>query len=169
MDRNRSIFRYDLSEHRLYSAYIDGESMPIYIFPIKRREDMFAVGLANATKIIRWQKHTTVATVVSTLFTLELNDPTMRSVIGRVDPKGRLYAGTFSYLFCGGTTKTSFFMYRRGEGVRHIFENAVTTTGIAFNMPARKLYHLDSCRHQIVEFDADKVTGDICKMKESCV
>ncbi|XP_031623502.1 regucalcin-like [Contarinia nasturtii] len=163
--RNRSIYRYDLNDATLYSAYIDGESLPIYIFPIKECEqykEWFVVGLANATKIIQWNKHSAVATVASTLFTLKLNDPSMRSVVGRVDSQGRLYAGTFSYLFCGGSANASFYMYRKGEDVQRVFGNVVTTTGIAFNMPARKLYHLDSCRLQIVEFDEDKVTGDIC-------
>lgn len=164
--QNHSIYRYDLNEAKLYSAYIEGESQPIHVFPIKECElykDMFAVGLANSTKIIQWDKSSRVARVVSTLFTLELDDPMKRLVIGRGDPKGRLYQGTFSYQFCNGPANSSFYMYTKERGVQRLFGNVVTTTGVAFNLAARKLYHLDSCRLQIVEFDEDKDTGDICK------
>lgn len=112
--QNHSIYRYDLNEPKLYSAYIEGESQPIHVFPVKEcklYKDMFAVGLANSTKLIQWDKSLTIARVVSTLFTLELDDPMTRLVIGRGDPKWHLYQGAFSYQFCSGPANSSLYMY----------------------------------------------------------
>lgn len=165
---NHSIYRYDVNERKLYSAYIDGESQPIHIFPVKecgRYKDMFAVGLTNSTKIVRWNKSSTVATVVRTLFELELNDANTRLVIGRGDSKGRLFQGTFPVNFCSGPANSSMYMYSKAKGVQRLFGNIVTTTGLAFNSAAGKIYHLDSCLLQIVEFDQDEKTGDICKQQ----
>lgn len=165
--QNHSIYCYDYNKGRLYSAYIVGESQPINIFPFKecgKYKDMFAIGLTNETKIIQWDKMSTVARVVSTLFTLEL-DPSSSMSIGRGDPKGHLYQGTFSSQFCAAPANSSLYMYTKEKGVQRLFGNTVTTTGLAFNLPAGKAYHLDSCQYQIVEFDEDKKTGDICKRK----
>lgn len=123
--QNHSIYRYNLNEGKLYSAYIEGESQPIHIFPVKecaRYKDMFAVGLVNNTKIICWSKSSTVASVISTLFELELNDPNTRLVIGRGDPKGRLFQGTFPVNFCSGQVNSSMYMHSEAKGVQRLSE-----------------------------------------------
>lgn len=56
-----------------------------------------------------------------------------RLVIGRGDPEGRLYQGTFSVQFCSAPANSSFYMYRKENGVQRVFGNVVTTTGVAFN------------------------------------
>lgn len=165
LGQNMSVFRYDFKEKVLYSAYIEGESSPIYFYPIKdchQHKDLFVVGLANATKIVNWNKRSTVARVVDTLFTIQPENPDGLLCVGRVDPFGFLYAGTFTYRFCSGPSNASFYSYTKQKGLQRIFGNVISTTGIAFGTNEKKLYHLESCTGLITAFDVVPDTGDIC-------
>lgn len=166
-----SVFRYDFQEKVLYSAYIKGESSPIYFYPIKdchQHKDLFVVGLANANKIVKWNKRSTVARVVDTLFTVQPENPDGRLCVGRVDPLGFLYAGTFTYRFCSGPSNASFYSYTKQKRLQRIFGDVISTTGVAFDTNVKKLYHLDSCTGLITAFDGVPDTGDIC-MRDICL
>lgn len=161
-----SIFRYDYNEKQVYSAYIDGAQTPIFIIPVndcKKYTNLYAVGTGHDVKIVSWQKGSNVAYIQRTLFTLEKDSPISQMAIGRPGPNGRLYVGTFTTGFCTGPNNSSFYMYTKSKGVQRLFGDVQSTNGVAVDRKRKKLYHLETCKQLLTQFDWDPKTGDICK------
>lgn len=163
-----SIFRYSPREGVLYSAYIEGVNSPAFILPVKEKckkcKKRFIVGIGSQVLTIEWNGKSTRAKVVNGLFGLDTNISTSRIGRAKISPRGRFYGGTFSdTIYCNQPSDLSFYKFDSSNGLVQLFGNLVSTTGIAFNENAGKLYHLDSCTFLLTEFDWDPKTGDICK------
>jgi len=161
--KQASIFRYDYNEDKGYSAYIQGQSSPAFIQPLKecnKYKNLFAVGLGHNTAIIEWDGKSKVAIVKGNVFGVEENDPTSR-FFGINSEEGRLYGGTFHTSFCGGPSNSSFYKYTKEKGLQLLFSGTQVTTGVAFDKDRGYIYHLDSCSSIITEYQVD-ANGDIC-------
>lgn len=160
---NHSIFRYCASTGKFYSAYIEGKVSPSFIVPTEE-QNVFIVGDGHDGLMVRWDGLSEIATVSETLFSVETNNQLSRMGTARVDPLGRLYFGTFPQNFCAGNSSfASIYQYNKIEGVKQLFGGLQTTSGIAFNLLARKMYQLDTCTLLLREFDYNLLTGDIGK------
>lgn len=161
-----SIYRCSFEDGTFNSAFIEGFTSPAFIIPIRKKckicKNLFVVGLDHNVAIIKWDGKSTRAQVVEILFSVETSDPLSRTNYARADSKGRLYFGTISKKFCDTNPQSSFYRYTADKGVQLMFSGTSTTSGIAINEKAEKLYHLDSCNLLVTEFDWDPATGDIC-------
>lgn len=100
--------------------------------------------------------------MVKKLSSVDSNDPMSRTDLARPDRSGRLYGGTFSSTFCTTPRNKTFYRYTSDKGSVRLFTDIYTTSGVAFNEDAQKLYHVDVCLLLITEFDWDPATGDLC-------
>ncbi|HVY81466.1 MAG TPA: SMP-30/gluconolactonase/LRE family protein [Steroidobacteraceae bacterium] len=84
------------------------------------------------------------------------NPATSRFNDGRVDPRGRLIAGTVDEPKAGGNAN----LYRCDRrGLTRLSTGYLTTNGVAFSPDGRTLYHSDTPRFVIYRYDYDAATG----------
>lgn len=161
---NNTIFRYEYSTGRLYAASILGESQASFIIPIKGCQNQFAVGLAHSVKIIQWDGISPWVNVICSAFEVEPNISTNRMNDAKADPHGRFYGGTLRSKLCtfSSDPNGSFYRYINGRGLTQVFGDVKLSAGIAWNEKKNKMYYSDFCRYQIVEFDWEPTTGDLC-------
>lgn len=153
----KSIYRYDYRTSQIYGAEIIGEQSPSFIYTVEGCDTEFVVGFLNFVKLIHWDGVSSTATVIQTLFEVKghLN-------FALADKKGRLFTGTLNdTIFCAAPNEFATYRYADGQ-LTTIFTNMGSTSGLAIDYERNKFYHADFCRYQIVEFDYDCKTGDIC-------
>jgi len=84
------------------------------------------------------------------------NPATSRFNDGRVDPRGRLIAGTLDEPKAGGNAN----LYRCDRrGLARLSSGLMTSNGVAFSPDGRTLYHSDTPRFVIYRYDYDPDTG----------
>lgn len=164
-----SIYRYSIDDGVLYSARIEGATEPTgFITPVRKDckncNNLFMVGIGHDIVLIEWDGKSKTAKQIRKLSSVETFDPLSRTDIARPDRGGRLYGGTFASNFCISPNNKTFYRYSNSRGLQNLFGNIYTTSGIAFNEHAEKIYHVDVCSLQIAEFDWDPLTGDICEL-----
>lgn len=153
-----SIFRYDFTTGKTYSAYVIGLSSLSYLIPIEGCQDKFVIGVHNTTVISRWDGVSKVAVVIRTLF--NYNGHANQAL---VDLRGRLFSGTLNVeVLCSTESDYPLYRYSRNKGSIEVLTNIKSSGGLAINPVTNKFYHVDSCRFEIAEFDYDPSTGDIC-------
>ena len=84
------------------------------------------------------------------------NPATSRFNDGRVDPRGRLLAGTLDEPKAGGNA--NLYRYDR-RGLARVSGGIMTSNGVAFSPDGRTLYHSDTPRFVIYRYDYDPQTG----------
>ena len=75
---------------------------------------------------------------------------------GRVDPRGRYFAGTLDERKAAGDA--GLYRYDR-SGLTKLADSIMTSNGLAFSPDGRTLYFSDTPRFVIYHFDYDPVTG----------
>lgn len=113
-------------------------------------------------KIVKWYGASDIGKVIRTVFSVESNTSSglAKAIAG---PNGRFYVGTYNASLCGGPANYSFYRYTsKKKYAKRLFGNLHTTTGIAIDKKAKKLFQVDGCLG-IAEFDWDSKTGNICK------
>jgi sugar lactone lactonase YvrE len=85
------------------------------------------------------------------------NAATNRFNDGRVDPRGRYFAGTLDEPKAGGNA--ALYRYDR-RGLKRITDGIMTSNGLAFSPDGRTLYFSDTPRFVIYRFDYDPDTGE---------
>ncbi len=82
---------------------------------------------------------------------------------GKVDPRGRYYAGTIDELKAGGTAG----LYRLDRrGLVRVASGLMTSNGLAFAPDGRTLYHSDTPRFVIWRCDYEPETGAVENRRE---
>ena len=84
------------------------------------------------------------------------NAATNRFNDGRVDPRGRYFAGTLDEPKAGGNA--GLYRYDR-RGLVQVTDGIMTSNGLAFSPDGRTLYFSDTPRFVIYRFDYDPDTG----------
>jgi sugar lactone lactonase YvrE len=82
---------------------------------------------------------------------------------GRVDPRGRLWAGSMNEKRDASSAK----LYRLGADLKltAMIPGIMTSNGLAFSPDARTMYHADTPTRTITAWDFDAATGDIANRR----
>lgn len=166
-----AIYRYSYIDGVLYSARIDGVDSVSFILPAEAKcekcKNLFVVGAVSQVITVKWNGVSTRAKAIDRLFSIDANIPLTRTGIARASPSGRFYGGAYFFSYCNATPGLSFYRYDQSDGLVRLFGNLISTSGIAFNLDAQKMYHMDSCQLFITEYDWDPKSGDICNFESS--
>lgn len=90
---------------------------------------------------------------------VEADDPTTRMNDGKVDPSGRLWAGTMAYDERAGAGT----LYRLGpdRSVTAVLEGATISNGLDWTDDRQSMYYIDTPTRRVDRFDYDDATGTI--------
>lgn len=136
-----------------------------FVLPIDNSTDEFLVGTKNAAKVIRWDGKSSKGELVRSAFEIEANITTNRLNDAKSDPTGRFFGGTQRLAECGGSagsSNASFYRYDQQNGVKQLKKDVFISNGLTWVTKTNKFYYVDSCTHDLLEFDYNIDTGDLC-------
>lgn len=90
---------------------------------------------------------------------------------GKVDPQGRLVAGTYRTDYCPASSypNASLYLFEKNRNVQTLISNIKSTTGLAFDTKKNSFYFVDYCDKYISEYDWSPRTGYIGKIVSICM
>lgn len=162
-----TILRYDYNENKTYAAKVDNEPLMTFVLPVDGTTDEFLVGTHKAAKVIRWDGKSKKGEYLRDGFQIS-NIDSNRFNDAKCDPSGRFFGGTQRFAECDGPfnlPNASLFSYDRENGVKELKSNVFISNGLTWNTKTEKFYYIDSCSHDLLEFDYNINTGDLCKSR----
>lgn len=157
--------RYDYGEKKVYQATIDNVPSLLFILPVKRAKNQFIVGIERRAVIVQWDGRSPKATVIRTLFEVDLHSSKTYFNDVKIDAFGRFYGGTKCVESCDTKDRptSAFYRYETGKGLKKLFDNVFISNGLTWVPQTNKFYYVDSCTYDIKEFDYNPTNGEICK------
>lgn len=153
-----AILRYDYAENKTYSAKIDGVDPISPIILVQGKPGQYVLGAGNKIVLVSWDGRSEKGSLVKTLYDLGESQKHVRFNDGKVDPKGRLYAGTMQLATYGDIfQQKEGKLYRfdgKAGGEFHLLKDKVSiSNGLSWNEKTNKFYYIDSAALDIKEFD----------------
>lgn len=152
------IYRFDYKTRQVFTATLAGETRPTTVMPIQGCDKQFLIGFESNYKLCEWDGVSPTVTEIRSVFTT--NGHIDKAV---TDLGGHLHFGNSNIsVFCGSPPDFAFYRFDKGKVTKTI-DHIKSTTAVAIDHKRHKLYHADLCYYQIVQFDLDPKTGDICE------
>lgn len=161
-------FRYDYAEKHLYSAAVEGGLYnPSFFLPMAGCKNKFAASSDKRVVVLHWDGVTPNATLVCNMTAIE-QDPIYASDhfdSGRVDPKGRLIAGTYRQSLCvrNSDVNGTLYLFKKDGKIVPLIHNTDTIGGLAWDKAKNVFYFFDSCKYTIYEYKWCPRSGRIRK------
>lgn len=136
---DQCLFRYDFRQKTLYAAGIEGGfTNPSFIIPLKNCPSQFAVSIERTVMIIQWDGVSSMARFVRNVTAVEQNPIYDGNHFDRakVDPKGRLYAGTYRTDYCpsqSASANGSLYLFEKNHNIQTLIANTKSATGLSFD------------------------------------
>lgn len=131
------------------------------IIQVRNKPDQFVLGTRNTLSLVSWDGRTEKASFVKTAGDLGESQKHVRFNDGKVDPQGRLYAGTMRLETLGD-------IFDQKEGKFYRFEGKVggefyeqkrdisVSNGLTWDEQTGKFYYIDSAALDVKQFDVDE-------------
>lgn len=162
------ILRYDPKTHRVFNASIKNEpnnlTMATFITPVADECDEFVVGMGLQLGLVEWDGESRTAQYERSILVVD-EDPTNNFNDGKVDPRGRMYAGTNRKRLCDDLDEPTFGNLYRVDpdgSTAALFppDFVRVSNGICFNEALNESYYIDSCAMDVKVYDWNPETGD---------
>lgn len=170
-DIDARIFRYDNKKDETFSASVINATTSIkFILPIKGKINHFLIGTKNKAAVIKWNGKSEEAIIIRIAFEVDCTRRFQENSfsIAKADPKGRIYAGTRSLDSCIDYYKFLptgvLYRYEKNKFVKRIHRKIYNSNGLTWNRKLNKMYFIDSCAHNIIEYDYNRENGGLCKL-----
>ncbi|ETN60306.1 anterior fat body protein [Anopheles darlingi] len=152
-----AVLRYDYAAKRTFSATLEGATTISFIALVAGQPDHFVVGDDNRVSLISWNGRSEQANRVRTLVDLGDSQRHVRFNDGKVDPTGRLYAGTMQLDTLGDPyvqKEGQLFRYENGTMVVQK-QNISISNGLTWDEPhnPRRMFYIDSAALDVKAFD----------------
>lgn len=162
---NGTINCVDFKTGDISMAPIQGITMPAFAIQLKGNSNLFVVSNGLPLKIVEWNSVDPVATVVRDAFTPETDPKKSGNLwnIAKGTPQCGLIGGTYRSTICGKTPNAfgAGYIYSNKCGLRPFIEDIKSSSGLELTKD-NKLYHVESCKDVVREFDYDPKTQKIC-------
>lgn len=141
-----NLYRYDYPSKKLYSATINGGqvSNPSFLLPINGTPNTYLLSIDRSIVILNWDGVLTDSNVVRTSRSVEQISiyDTNHFDRGKVDPKGRLVAGTFRLDNCVETNSSmsSIYLFKESGDIVTLVSNLHSTAGMRIDWNIQKVY-----------------------------
>ncbi|XP_013139357.1 PREDICTED: regucalcin-like [Papilio polytes] len=135
-----------------------------FIISVEGESNHFVVGVERKLLIIKWDgEEGSEIEIVKELVEVDSESPTNRFNDAKVDPKGRLFAGTLGEMGpTGEFEKGKGSLYRLDDrGCVKLCEKIDVSNGLAWDLTEKAFYYVDSLEYKIRRYDYDVETGDI--------
>ncbi|XP_039288727.1 regucalcin isoform X1 [Nilaparvata lugens] len=158
----------------------DGKSEMAVIVPVTGEKDKFLVSMKNDVATISWDGVSDKTSKPEIVASAEPADNHNRLNNGKVDPCGRLWAGTTGRRLHPTELEFeedvgSLYCFEKCGKVSKKLDNITISNGLEWSEDCKKFFYVDSYRYNVMAYDYDNATGNICngkeifKTKENCV
>lgn len=153
-----AIRRYDYAENKTYSCTIDGVNPIAPVILVQDKPNHYVVGSGNKLLLVSWDGRSEKGTLIKTVYDLGESEKHVRFNEGKVDPTGRLYAGTMQLDSLGDPFqqhegKLFRFDGKVGGEFRMVKDKISISNGLAWIQGTNKLYYIDTAALDIKEYD----------------
>ncbi|XP_066562165.1 regucalcin [Amia ocellicauda] len=126
---------------------------------VPRQSGGYVIGVGCRFAAVDWDQQT-----ITTLAHVDKDKPNNRFNDGKVDPKGRFFAGTMSLEVRPTVVERnqgSLFMLNPDHSVVRHFDQVDISNGMDWSLDHKTFYYIDSLSFKVDAFDYDKETGSI--------
>lgn len=156
------VFRYCLSTDETYTAQIKYPLAISFFIPMNCTDNnRFIVGAGESAFVIQWDGKSKHTKKLHNLFSVNLPKGS-RFNHAAVDSNCGIYFGSFNVEYCDASPTQGFYYYTKKYGVKCLFSNTRTTTGLTFDEKTKTLYVLDGCTQIITAFTWEN--GNLCNL-----
>ncbi|XP_058446762.1 regucalcin-like [Malaya genurostris] len=177
-----TIHRLDYKHNKVYSATVEGCTFASFVIPVKGRKNELVVGDGTRLVLVSWNGISGTAQLIKVLADLGEKAAGHRWNDGKVDSRGRLYAGTMIIEDDGKdpfkTNSGCFYRYdAKTASFVEQFSGLFVSNGLAWNDKSKQFYFVDSGTNDIKRFDVDaagnlvngKVFFDLKKIEQNSI
>ncbi|CAH0557444.1 unnamed protein product [Brassicogethes aeneus] len=168
--KTSTIYKYCYNGNRVAKATVGDEPLA-FMFPVEGDDKKFIAGLGRKLVFVTWDGKCPVVQKVELITEVEWEEDYLanRWNGGKVDPYGRLWAGTMGPADENGDTipgRGSLYSYSKGLLLKHE-TNIGISNGLAWDVKENKMYYIDTLFPGVYQYDYDPKTGTICN--RTCV
>lgn len=135
-----------------------------FVIPVQGNNKQFILGAGTQIVLIEWDGKSANGKLVKVIGEVEKDKVNTRFNDAKVDPRGRLFAGTMRLEECGDIFAArwgTFYRYTKSNGFDILKTQIGVSNGLCWNEKKNKFYYIDSCDLDIKEYSYDPVTGNI--------
>nr|CAD7455141.1 unnamed protein product [Timema tahoe] len=169
---NSTVNKYDPATKKLNTVKIEGGPVSLVV-PIKGKKEQFVISVGRNIAILTWDGKSTAPTKVETLCSVDSDEDKIRNRFndGKVDPTGRLWAGTMGPESKPAEVelgKGSLFSFSKDlkTPTTHL-TNISIANGLAWPHDRKTMYYIDSLDLSVDALDYDKTTGKISNRRKA--
>lgn len=161
------VYKYEPLTKQITSATVSQTGPLSFMFPIEGRPSEFIAALGRKLAVVVWDGKSETATVKEVVAEVDVEEELKGNRLngGKVDPFGRLWAGTMVPLGSDrnvASKKGSLYSLSGRVLKKHISEIGISN-GLAWNTKSNKMYYIDTTFPGVYQYDFDAKEGDICK------
>lgn len=165
---NASLHSYNNVTKEQHSVKLGNGNTVSLVVQVEGQNDIFVVSINNDIAVVTWDGVSSKPSSVEIIASFEGNEDNTRINDGKVDPAGRLWAGTM-----GKQTETGDFVMEKGSLYRLNKDKTVSkilgklgiANGLAWSADNKKFYYIDSLKLTVDSYDYDISTGNIANEK----
>nr|CAD7194926.1 unnamed protein product [Timema douglasi] len=169
---NSTVNKYDPATKKLNTVKIGGGPVSLVV-PIKGKKEQFVISVGRNIAILTWDGKSTAPTKVETLCSVDSDGDKIRNRFndGKVDPTGRLWAGTMGPESKPAEVelgKGSLFSFSKDlmTPTTHL-TNISIANGLAWTQDRKTMYYIDSLDLSVDALDFDTTTGKISNRRKA--
>nr|CAD7587306.1 unnamed protein product [Timema genevievae] len=167
-----TVYRFNPKNKELTSVKIDGGLVSLVI-PIEDKKNQFIITVGRNLSILTWDGKSDTPTKVEHLHTVDTEEEKADFSVfndGKVDPTGRLWAGTRTTLGEDDFARHkpgvgSLYSFTKGQQpIKHLTGLKISN-GLAWSKDLKTMYHIDTDDNKVHAFDFDPVKGKIANQR----
>ncbi|XP_063987759.1 uncharacterized protein LOC135167952 [Diachasmimorpha longicaudata] len=158
----QKMLRYDPKTSQVTEAYIKTGPVGVFV-PVAGKKNTFLAGSGTELIEVEWNpSHNDSDPKIKVLSRVDLDRNSTRFNDGKVDPAGRFWAGTMGYsLYNQG----SLYRFAADGTPTKILSPVSVSNGLCWSHDNSTFYYIDSPTLEIVAYDYDVETGNICNRR----
>ncbi|XP_074109356.1 uncharacterized protein LOC141534118 [Cotesia typhae] len=172
-DERNLLYFVDIPEQRIYSyqpttgriTYTHLKCGPVsVVVPVAGRRNTFIAGCGTELVQVHWNSHTINRNPrTEVLSRVDIGVPGTRFNDGKVDPRGRFWAGTMlmSGRLANPPDQASLYRFAYNGTPTTMITPVSISNGLVWSHSNNSFYYIDSLAYNVVVYDYNDTTGDI--------
>lgn len=132
---DKLLFRYSLTENKMYTLTVDGVINPAFFVLLKNSKTQYLTTTNGSAVVINWNGHSHHGRIERTVFTVAPNTIINSAYFG---PTGDILLGNYGPGYCSVQPVFSFCKYTVEAGLVETARHFQSTVGIT-------VFHVDGC------------------------
>ncbi|CAH1118001.1 unnamed protein product [Phaedon cochleariae] len=165
---NSDVYKYDENTGKVTKAKVGNEPLA-FMFPVEGTNNKFIAGLGRKLVFVDWDGKSSQVSKVETIVEVEKEEELKGNRLNgaKVDPWGRLWAGTMGATNSDGSTvrgRGALYSLEKGKLKKHLGGIGISN-GLAWDTQKMKMYYIDTLEPCVTQFDISN-SGSLSNKKE---